>query len=207
MSKPDQKPCIQERIRTRLSNLTPEDKTLLSVIMVTLFVYFVFFFFYSATTFLGFLTSFVAGVLGILIGFGLDRKIEQRKNNRIKRDFLPLIHYELTEIKGKIYPQTETVNMLYPEIWDSLISSGVIRLLSSEQVTKLSKVYRFIKGTQFEAEWVRRAIEEYNNVPPAEKERRQWLKNRFSELWLRHNERGKGLSKEIEDILKEKWWN
>ena len=187
--------------------MTPEDKTLLSVITVTLFIYFMFFFFYSATTFLSFLTSLSAGILGILIGFALDRKIERIKHNRVKRDFLTLIHDELTEIKGKISPQTKSVLMVYPDVWDSLISSGVIRLLSSEQVTRLSKVYKSIKGTQYEAEWVRRAIEEYNNVPPSEKERRQWLKNRFSELWLRHNERGKGLSKEIEDILKEKWWN
>jgi len=200
------KPCFQERIRTRLYDLSPEDKTFLSIIIVTILVYFMFLVLYSATTFLNFLTSFVAGILGILIGFGLDRKIEQIKNNRIKRDYLTLIHYELEEIKGKIYPQVKSVNMLYPEIWDSLISSGIIRLLSSEQVTKLSKVYRFIKGTQFEAEWVRRAIEEYNNVSLSERERKLWLLGRCTALRLRHDERGEKLSKQIEDILKEKWW-
>jgi len=107
------------------------------------------------------------------MGFAFDRKIERIKDNGVKRDFLGLIHDELMEIKGKIPPQTKSVLMLYPDIWNSVISSGVIRLLSSEQVTRLSKVYKSIKGTQYEAEWVRRAVEEFNSVPETEKERRK----------------------------------
>ena len=207
MSQPDQEPCIQKRIRTWFSNLKPEYTILRIVLVGTVSVYFIFYIFYPATIFFSFLTSWSAGFLGILLGFALDRWIEQIKDNRVNKDFRSLIRDELTDIRGKIYPQTESVFMLYPEIWDSLISSGVIRLLSSEQVTKLSKVYKFIKGTQYEAEWVRRAIEEFNNTPESEKERRQWLENRYRGLWDRHNERGKKLSKEIDEILKEKWWN
>jgi len=205
-SKEKKKPCIQKRLKTWLFNLKPEDKILIVVSVCAMFIYFVFLFFYSSAIFFSFLTSWSAGILGILIGFALDRKIEQIKDNRVKKDFLKLIYGELTEIRGKIPPQSQSVLMLYPEVWDSLISSGVIRLLSSEQVTKLSKIYRNIKGTQYEAEWVRRAVEEFNNVPESQRVRRQWLQNRYLKLWLRYLESGKELSKEIEDILKEDWW-
>ena len=49
---------------------------------------------------------------------------------------------------------------LYPDIWDSAISSGQIRLLNSEQVTILAEVYRFIKGTAYEAKRVRDFVED-----------------------------------------------
>ncbi|MDH5780895.1 MAG: hypothetical protein OEZ29_09920, partial [Candidatus Bathyarchaeota archaeon] len=50
--------------------------------------------------------------------------------------------------------------LLYPDIWDSAISSGQIRLLNSEQVTILAEVYRFIKGTAYEAKRVRDFVED-----------------------------------------------
>jgi len=183
-----------------------ETRMLLLVFVVSLVTYFAFLFGYGWNAFLAFLTSFAAGVLGILLGFALDRAMEKQKDNEVRRAFLALIHDELTEIKGKIPPQTTGVYMLYPEVWDSLVASGIIRLLSSEQVTKLTKVYRNVKGTQYEAEWVRRAVEEFNNVPESENQKREWLKNRYNELWNRHLERGNELTKEIENLLKEKWW-
>lgn len=207
MNQQNKKTCIQKRIKLWFSNLKPEDKTLLIVSVGIVFVYLLFFKFYSPTIFLSFLTSLSAGILGIMMGFALDRKIEQIKDNRVKRDFLGLIHDELIEIKDSIFPQTKDVCLFYPVIWDSIISSGVIRLFSSEQVTKLSKVYNYAKGHLFEAEWVRRALEEFNSVPEAEKERRKWLDKRCKELWLRHFKTGKKLSKEIDDLLKEKWLN
>lgn len=207
MTQQEQRPCVQKRIKMWLSKAKPEDIALLIVVIATIFAYTLFLVFYSSAVFFSFLTSWTAGISGILIGFALDRRIERAKDDRIKRDFLKLIHNELIEIRGKIPPQTKSVLMLYPDVWVSLISSGVVRLLSPEQVTKLSKVYKSIEGTQYEAEWVRRAIEEFNNVPESEDERRQWLRNRYQVLWDRHLERGKELSKEIGDLIQEKWWN
>lgn len=71
----------------------------------------------------------------------------------------------------------------------------------------MSNVYKYAKGHLFEAEWVRRAVEEFNSVPEADKERRKWLENRFKELWFRHFKNGKELTKRIDDLLKEKWWS
>jgi len=181
-----------------------EDRSFWNIIGLTVIIYLIFGFFLGAP---GFLSELFAGVLGILIGFGLNRRIDAQKDERDKKDLLRDLRDELEETKRKIFPQTESVLMLYPETWDSATSSGRIRVLNSEQVRKLSKVYRDIKGTQYEAEWVRRAVEEFNNVPETEKERRKWLKKRYSDLWARQLERGKELSVEIEEILKEKWWS
>jgi hypothetical protein len=206
-SKEEKKPCIQKRLKTWLFNLKPEDKILIMVSVCATFIYFIFFFFYSSAIFFSFLTSWSAGILGILIGFALDRKIEQIKDNRVKRVFLNLVHDELNEIKSAIYPQTKDVCLYSPDIWDSIISSGVIRLFNSEQVNKLSNVYKYAKGHLFEAEWVRRALEECNSVPKIEKEKKEWLEKRLAELWSRYFERGEELNRRIEEILKEKWWN
>jgi hypothetical protein len=86
------------------------------------------------------MSGFIAGVLGILLGFLLDRGIEYDKDKRLKNDFLNLIRDELKYIKGSIYPQVPAVYLLYTETWDSAISSGIIRLFSTEQVAKLSSL-------------------------------------------------------------------
>jgi len=187
--------------------LSPWDKYLLITFGVALICVLIFWNFYGKSALDSFMTGFSAGVLGILIAFYLDRKVEQSSNNRLKKDFLHLLRDELQEINSNIYPNTESVYMLYPEIWDSIISSSIIRLFSSEQVVKLTKVYRSIKGTQYEAEWIRRAIEEYNGTPETQKKRREELKKRYEAMWARHLDRGKDLSARIEEILKEKWWD
>lgn len=44
-----------------------------------------------------------------------------------------------------------------------MISSGVIRL-TTEQITKLSRVYKSIKGVSYEAEWVGRNSDELDSL-------------------------------------------
>jgi len=114
------------------------------VLIVSLLIAIYFFAFYGKETFVDFLVSWSAGILGIMPGFTLDRKREQTKDDRVKKDFLALMRNELKEIRGKIPPQTTIPSMLYPEVWDSFVSSGLMRLLSAEQVTKLSSAYRFV---------------------------------------------------------------
>ena len=179
--------------------------------IVLLIVAFLFFFFFLVVnglqTALDFWVSWMAGILGIMTGFALDRKFEQTRDERVKNDFLALMRNELTEIRGKIPPQTKIPLMLYPEVWDSFVSSGLIRLLSSEQVTKLSNVYKTIKGTQYEAEWVRRLVEKAECTPDIEKEKKERVIARYNFLQNSYVGHGKQLTEEIERTLAEKWWN
>jgi hypothetical protein len=184
-----------------------EDKIVLLVFCVTVLTYLIFYFGYGFSVFLQLSTSFAAGVLGILFGFALDRNIEKSKDNRIKIDFLNLIRGELEVIRGLIYPQVNAVNLLYTDIWDSMVSSGVVRLLSTDQVTKLSKLYKGIKGTSYEAEWVRRDFEELQSTAKTDKEKRKCIEEKCIEVRDRHFERMKNLSKELDEVLKESWLN
>lgn len=204
MNKQGQKPICQNRIETWLLNLRTEDIVVMFIVGSTILIYGLFLL-YPFTVFLSFLTSWSAGLLGILTGFALDRKIEGVKENRVREDFLALMRNELTETKGKIPPQTKTPVMLYPEVWDSFVASGLMRLLSAEQVVKLSSVYRFVKGTQYEAEWVRRRVEEHESIPDTMRAEKETSYRRYRLLQDAYERHGNQLSQQIEKILGEEW--
>jgi len=132
----------------------------------------------------------------------LNRAIDVRNRGQDKRDLLRDLHDELKETRSKL---TGKANLLFPDIWKSAISSGQIRLLNSEQVTKLARVYRDIQATEYDAKWVKQAREDYQaeGHPTTLK----ILLDRWVEYSKRQEEREKDLCKKIEEILKEKWWN
>ena len=154
-----------------------------------------------------FLTGLLAGIFGILIGFSLDRVSEVDKDNQTKTDFLNLIREELTDTKNNIYPQKKETYILYTDIWDSMISTGVIRLLTTQQVTKLSKVYKSIKGASYEAEYFRRNSKENDRLIKANLLPRAAVTEKTLTSLIELKERMEDISKMIDDVLKEDWWN
>ncbi|HEY9756722.1 MAG TPA: hypothetical protein V6C97_16255 [Oculatellaceae cyanobacterium] len=152
-----------------------------------------------------FLGGLFAGIFGIFVGFSLDRVNDREKDIQTRTDFINLIHEELSDIKNKVYPQTKETYILYTDVWDSAVSSGVIRLFTTEQVRTLSKVYKSIKGTSYEAEWIRRDYEELESLPINSSAKApvalKCIQNRD-----RHGQRMEGLSKEIDEVLKKNWW-
>lgn len=204
MPQSEKKPKTQKRMNEFATN-NSEILIFFIVLMGTIIIFFLFFYLYNEGIFSQFLTGITSGILGILLGFSLDRIIERVKDNKIKRDFLNLIYKELNEIKGLISPQVTEVNLLYTDIWDSVVSSGVIRLLDFEQVTKLSNLYKSIKGTSYEAEWVRRDFEEFQSTPINADERKV-IEKKCIKIRNRHFERMQLISKQIDDVLEAKWW-
>ena len=153
-----------------------------------------------------FLSGLLAGIFGILIGFSLNRVSEMNKSNQAKNDFLNLMREELTDIKNSIHPQKEGVHVLYTDIWDSMISSGVIRLLTTEQVTKLSRVYKSIKAVSYEAEWVGRNSDELDNLHYDKVSSRVVVTEKLAFNLIHHKNHMEILSKMIDEVLKEEWW-
>lgn len=139
--------------------------------------------------------------LGVFLAFSLDRAIDWGKRKQDRRDLLHDLREELEESKKKL---TSQGILLYPDIWESAISSGQIRLLNSEQVTKLARVYRFIKGTDYEATRVRDVGEDYEGKRLREDSIA--LSERWRELSTILKQREAKLRNMIEEILKEKWW-
>ena len=153
-----------------------------------------------------FLSGLLAGIFGILIGFSLNKVSEINKANQTKNDFLKLIREELTDIKNSIHPQKEGVHVLYTDIWDSMISSGVIRLLTTEQVTKLSRVYKSIKAVSYEAEWVGRNSDELDSLHYDKVSSRVAITEKLSVNLIHHKNHMEILTKMIDEVLKEEWW-
>lgn len=89
--------------------------------------------------------------------------------------------------------------------WDSAVSSGKLDLLDSEQLSKLTKVYRMIKGTDYEAIRVRDAKETYeqSNHPSV----MVHLQSNWTNISSRHFKRMEETKLEIEKVLKEPWLN
>ena len=86
---------------------------------------------------------------------------------------------ELEDIRGKL-PQKGNFLDISPDIWESGIYSGQIRLLSSEQVNKLAKIYKLVKLVDYIS---KRAVRTTYQIS---------LEEEITTL--------------IDTILQEKWW-
>ena len=152
--------------------------------------------------------QFAVTFFGVFLAFSLDRVIDWIYRRRDRNDLLRDLREELEETKSKL---TGKGYMLCPDIWDSAISSGQIRLLNSEQVTKLARVYRYIKGTEYEAGRVRDLAEDYRRRERIEVEHGHvpWDSKPLKELWrdysIRQKSREEITRTMIEEILKEEW--
>jgi hypothetical protein len=133
---------------------------------------------------------------GVFLAFMLDRFIDWRKELKTKKELLKNLACELNRMKDSL---TGDFYRLYPDIWDSAIASGKLDLLGPEQQTKLTNVYRIIKGTDYEAVRVRDAKEAFEITHSNE------AQNNYSILSSRHTERMKKTIETIDEVLKESW--
>jgi hypothetical protein len=135
---------------------------------------------------------------GVFLAFMLDRLIDWRKEQQAKKELLKNLSCELNELKKSL---TGEALRLYPNIWDSAISSGKLELLNSEQLHKLTNVYRKIKETDYEAVRIRDAKEAYmlHMNPEARKD--------WSILLNAHSTRMEETKALIDEVLKERWLN
>jgi hypothetical protein len=197
--------------REKWSQIPQPIKTLIWILVALFIVIFVIALieirgFIPSTNVFDFLSGLLAGIFGILIGFSLNKVSEVNKSNQTKNDFLNLIREELTDTKKNIYPQKEGVHILYTDIWDSIISSGVIRLLTTEQVTKLSRVYKSIKVVSYEAEWVGRNSDALDSLHYDKVSSREAVTEKLSFNLVHHKKHMEILNGMIDEVLKEDWW-
>ncbi len=193
---------------TKWNWLSEPLKTLIWIFIALFIVIFVIGFFeingfIPSSEVFGFLTGLLAGIFGILIGFSLNRVSEVGKDNQTKDDFLNLIREELTDIKNKISPQNKEVYILYTDIWDSMISTGFIRLLTAKQVTELSKVYKSIKEASYEAECNRQYSEQVENLILSNLLQRKAVENTLTINESNYKKRLENISTMIDKVLNE----
>jgi hypothetical protein len=133
---------------------------------------------------------------GVFLAFMLDRLIDWKKEQKTKEELLKNLACELNRMKDNL---TGDAYRLYPDIWESAIASGKLDLLDPEQQTKLTNVYRVIKGTDYEAVRVRDAKEAFEITHSNES------RNNLSILSSRHMERMRKTIEAINEVLKEHW--
>jgi hypothetical protein len=113
-----------------------------------------------------FSTEFMAVVLGLLLGFSIERKTEQWKREQSRKDLFQQIHSELqqmtTKLNGARFPER-----LQVPIWDSTVANGQLSLLGMEQLRILTDVYNFVKDVDRDAQKVRDIYIEYEKIKPA----------------------------------------
>jgi hypothetical protein len=137
---------------------------------------------------------------GVFLAFMLDRLIDWRKEQQAKKEMLKNLACELNELKKSL---TGDAYKLYPDVWDSVVASGKLELLSSDQLTKLTNVYRIIKGTDYEAVRVRDAKEAFmqNNHPSV----MIHLQENWTRISSNHLKRMAETNALIDEVLKEPW--
>lgn len=155
---------------------------------------------HNESTLFSFLTEFSAGLLGVYLAFTLDRTVENRKKEKERKDLLCDLRDELEESKAKL---TGKGNLHFPDIWKSAISSGQIRLLTSEQVRKLSKVYRRIQAIEYEAKVVRQNREILATCEPLQRDIVAKRHGILSSILIENETK---LCNEISELLRENWW-
>jgi hypothetical protein len=147
------------------------------------------------------LPQLIVTFLGVFFAFMLDRAIDWRKKNQDKKHLVLDLRNELERIKDEL---TGKGNLHFPDIWDSAISSGQIRLLQSELVLRLESIYRDVKGIEYEAKRVRDLAEVYRLTKA-----KGQVSGDLEYMWGRYTASLKSgeddLRKKIEALLQEKW--
>lgn len=175
-----------------------ELKYLLGALAFSIFVLIIFALFFTSYYF-DFFTKFSAAVLGVLLAFLIDRYWESEKKNEDRKDLSKSLRVELEKIK--LTPITEEI---YPDIWDSAISSGKLSLLLSEQVNKLTDLYRRIRELNNERRLVRKCQEDYETGPVNLPSQREKYYKRWKDWELTHKINMDNLNQKIEKILQDK---
>ncbi|MGD0204551.1 MAG: hypothetical protein ABSC20_11690 [Candidatus Bathyarchaeia archaeon] len=133
---------------------------------------------------------------GVFLAFMLDRVIDWRKEQQAKKELLKNLSCELNELKNSL---TKDAPKLYPDIWDSAVASGQLELLDSEQLTKLTNVYRKIKGTDYEGTRVRDAKDAFEETSSPDARKHYSIQSQAHEKRI---EETKAL---IDEVLNEPW--
>ena len=129
----------------------------------------------------------------------LDRLIDWRRDEKIKKVLLRNIAHELNRLKDDL--TGEDVKRLDHDVYDSAVASGRLNFLPPEQLMKITDVYTKIKNADIRAMSVIIAKEAFDRSKSDHAREDSSLKN----LENAYNIRKQEASKLIDEILKEPW--
>ena len=135
---------------------------------------------------------------GVFLAFMLDRLIDWRRDEKIKKVLLRNIAHELNRVKDDL---TGEVKRLNHDVYDSAIASGRLNFLPPEQLMKITDVYTKIENASIRAMSViitKEAFDQSKSVPSQEYSSAKNLDNAF-------NITKQEAIKSINEIFKEPW--
>ncbi len=183
--------------------LTFNRREIWTIIFVFIFMLMgVLFYLIDVPIFFSFITEFFAGALGVLLAFSIESDNERTREKTKKEDLCRDLRDELREIQRTIGKEV----MFFPDIWDSAIASGQLRLLSSDQTIVLTNVYRDVRRIQDDALRIRELDEKIRLAKAhSDFDKLDDLVFQKSPIEAIKKDREKKLLTKLENILKEDW--
>ena len=136
---------------------------------------------------------------GVFLAFMLDRLIDWRRDEKIKKVLLRNIAHELNRLKDDLTGEAKRISH---DVYDSAVASGRLNFLASEQLMKITNVYTKIKNAGTRAMSViitKEAFDQSKSVHSQEEY--SSLKNLDNAFNITKQE----AIKSIDEILKEPW--
>jgi hypothetical protein len=137
---------------------------------------------------------------GVFLAFMLDRLIDWRRDEKIKKVLLRNMAYELNRVKDDL--ASGEVKRLTHDVYDSAVASGRLNFLSPEQLMKITNVYAKINSADIRAISVVVAEEAFDQ---SKSKLSQLSQEHYSSLKNVYNARKQEVSKLIDEVLKEPW--
>jgi hypothetical protein len=149
-------------------------------------------------------------LLGFILGYGTNRYTEVYKRKKDKKNLLSNINDELNKIMN-VLTGTLPPNRLHAPIWDSAIASGLLRLLSLDQMKSLAEVYNVVKDVDEDAKKVKELYIELQSIkPPSDfstiDPSYDTLKNLLNKYASNHKLSEAHLHEKIKRLLMFDWW-
>jgi hypothetical protein len=154
-----------------------------------------------------FLPSAVGSLLGVLVGFGVNRWWDDRLKGETQTNLLSSLHDELNYNKDRLGRDERgelKIHLLKREVWEGATASGLTTsLLESNVLIQLATRFFSIGVHNHDAERIRdlaEAASEYQGEAKAAIERRREMLKATLEKF------DENLAKDIEATLKEDFW-
>ena len=146
---------------------------------------------------LSILAQFLPTFLGVLLAFALTRwwekRSEREQKDKLKRAFkseLDICMDKLRPMNGQYVPTI---------VWEGAVGSGVLRLLSPEEVIRLSNVYAGFRNYNYEATNSRRLAERQRITPNIHD--KQSIKEELKRVVVIRNHMAKSCMGAIEQLI------
>jgi hypothetical protein len=134
---------------------------------------------------------------GVFLAFMLDRLIDWRRDEKIKKVLLRNMAHELNRVKDDL--ASVEVKRLTHDVYDSAVASGRLNFLPPEQLMKITNVYAKINNADIRAISVVVAEEAFDQS------KSRHSQEHYSSLKNVYNVRKQEVSKLIDEVLKEPW--